>query len=134
MSFMKQVKLTFKKWLDFAAEDLKVAHWTLKSEIYNQTCFHSQQVAEKALKAFLSKSGTIPKTHILTDLINLCAKKDSSFESFRKSCLILGRFYVPTRYPDAIPGSLPEGLPNREDASEALQIAEEILNFVKKEP
>ena len=26
------------------------------------------------------------------------------------------RFYIPTRYPDEIPGSLPEGLPNKKDA------------------
>ena len=58
--------------------------------------------------------------------------KPTSFELFYKECLILDRFYIPTRYPDAIPGSLSEGLPNKEDASEALQVAEEVLNFIKR--
>ena len=129
---MKQIKPTFEKWLDFAAEDLKVARWSLKSKIYNQACFHAQQIAEKSLKAFLSKFGVVPKTHTLTDIVNLCIKRDSSFELLHKGCLILDRFYIPTRYPDAIPGGLPGGLPNEEDASESLQTAEEILNFVKQ--
>lgn len=34
--------------------------------------------------------------------------------------LLLDRFYIPTRYPDALPGSLESGLPNQSDANESL--------------
>jgi HEPN domain-containing protein len=35
----------------------------------------------------------------------------------------LDSYYIPTRYPDAIVGSLEDGLPDEEDAREALEIA-----------
>ncbi len=44
--------------------------------------------------------------------------------------LFLDRFYIPTRYPDALPGSLPEGMPNNQDAAGALATARRILDLV----
>jgi hypothetical protein len=32
-------------------------------------------------------------------------------------------YYIPTRYPDALPGSLPEGLPGKGDAEGAISVA-----------
>jgi HEPN domain-containing protein len=43
---------------------------------------------------------------------------------------LLDRFSIPTRYPDALPGSLPEGLPDQSDAVEALAVAREVLQTV----
>jgi len=43
----------------------------------------------------------------------------------------LDDFYIPTRYPDAIPGAMPEGLPNAEDAREALEVAEETFKYAE---
>jgi len=39
----------------------------------------------------------------------------------------LDRFYIPTRYPDALPGMLAEGLPGQQDAQEALDLARRTL-------
>jgi len=39
----------------------------------------------------------------------------------------LDRFYIPTRYPDALPGSLAEGMPNEADALEALVLVRQIM-------
>lgn len=43
----------------------------------------------------------------------------------------LSQFYAPTRYPDAIIGMTPTGLPNKNLALEALDNAKEILQFCK---
>jgi HEPN domain-containing protein len=43
---------------------------------------------------------------------------------------LLDRFYIPTRYPDALPGIPPEGLPGRLDAQDALQSASQVLEIV----
>jgi HEPN domain-containing protein len=43
----------------------------------------------------------------------------------------LDRFYIPTRYPDALPGTLPEGFPGRRDAQEALDVAKQTLERVE---
>ena len=46
---------------------------------------------------------------------------------------LLDAFYIPTRYPDGIPGSLPEGLPDEKDAESSLSTAEKIFNVMKEE-
>jgi HEPN domain-containing protein len=59
-------------WLAFAQDDLKMAEIALREGIYNQTCFHCQQAAEKFLKGFiLNKNLDVPKTHFLNELLNL---------------------------------------------------------------
>lgn len=116
------------RWLQFAREDLQVAELAFAASIYNQTCFHSQQCAEKAIKGLLLLQGkTPPRTHLLGDLLALLAP-----DPFTSSLDIqlLDRFYIPTRYPDALPGSLAEGLPTHEDAVEALATARKVLETV----
>jgi HEPN domain-containing protein len=39
----------------------------------------------------------------------------------------LDDYYIPTRYPDALPGVLPEGLPERTDAEDAVRLARDLL-------
>lgn len=102
------MKEEIKGWLSFAAEDLKMAELTFKEGIYNQVCFHAEQCAEKNLKAMiLSKGQMPPHTHKTVDLLSLFPK--NFLRSIREEILLLDRFYIPTRYPDALPGSLPEG-------------------------
>ncbi|MEW6751883.1 MAG: HEPN domain-containing protein [Candidatus Latescibacterota bacterium] len=109
------------RWLGFAREDLRMAELALQEDIYNQVCFHCQQCAEKAIKALLLLQGrTPPRTHKLADLLALLAP--NPFEASLE-VLLLDRFYIPTRHPDALPGVLPEGLPIREDALESLAAA-----------
>ncbi|MBI5299292.1 MAG: HEPN domain-containing protein [Deltaproteobacteria bacterium] len=108
-------------WFELSREDWRTAEWTLQEKIFNQTCFHSQQGVEKILKGVLFEKGRdIPKTHHLSELLTLCEKHFPALGNFREECLLLDRYYIPTRYPDALPGSLPEGLPSMEDAKKAL--------------
>jgi len=44
----------------------------------------------------------------------------------------LRQIYMPTRYPDAHPGILPDGLPNKTQALEALETARKIFDLVKQ--
>ena len=117
------------RWLEFEHEDLKMAKLAFEEEIYNQVCFHSQQAVEKALKYLIQKNGKVPpKTHKLIDLIqNLNNKK---FSELKEKMMLLDRFYIPTRYPDTLPVNLPEGSPNKKDATEALEIAQCFLNKI----
>lgn len=123
----------YEGFLIFAEEDLKSARVLLKEGIFNQVCFHSQQVVEKSLKSFIkSKKRISPKTHSLLELLNICSQYDKKFKTLLNICKFLDKFYVPTRYPDAIVGSLDEELPNKRDAEKALKSAEIVYNFVKK--
>jgi len=121
------------RWFEFAKQDLKMAELGFKEGIYNQTCFHCQQAAEKFLKGYLLvKNHEIPKIHFLDELINLCIPIDKDFENLRENCSKLDDYYIPTRYPDALPGMLPEGLPAKKDALEAIAYAKEVMQFVEK--
>jgi HEPN domain-containing protein len=121
---------TAKLWLGFAREDLRMAELALKEGIFNQACFHAQQCVEKGLKALIEFRGRVaPRTHSIADLLAALAERDRRFVPGRE-LLRLDRFYIPTRYPDAWPGSLPEGLPRQADAEHALSIARQSLKAV----
>ena len=119
------------RWLVFAREDLRVAELALAENLYNQVCFHCQQCAEKALKGLLAHRGqTPPRTHRLGDLLALLEPNPLALIALEVQ--LLDRFYIPTRYPDALPGSLPEGLPGFEDAQEALAVARQVMDTVAR--
>jgi len=125
------MKEEVQNWVDYAYEDLRMAELALREKIYNQVCFHSQQCVEKLLKGFIEFKGQIhPRTNKLADLLSSMPEKP--FKDLRDSILLLDRFYIPTRYPDALPGSLREGLPTENDAGEALGTAKAIFERAKK--
>ena len=70
------------EWIKKAEGDLAIAGRELrvrKSPVYDAVCFHSQQCAEKYLKAILQENEReIPKIHNLIELLKLCAEIDSS--------------------------------------------------------
>ncbi len=118
------------EWLKFAGEDLAAAEVLLHAEIFNLVLFHSQQCVEKSLKALiLSEGKNPPKTHQLSSLVLMVS--GLNVEPFRKGYEVLDQIYMPSRYPDALPGTLPDGLPHRNQAMEALQTAREIFNFIQ---
>ena len=120
-----------KRWLDFAHQDLRMAELAMTEALYSQVCFHAQQCAEKAIKGLLAHQGqTPPRTHRLGDLLGLL--DPNPFAEQRLEVQLLDRFYIPTRYPDALPGSLPEGLPNAQDAKEALTTAKQIIDQIEQ--
>jgi HEPN domain-containing protein len=119
------------RWLYFARDDLEAAKALLQGALYNQACFHAQQCAEKALKALIAeRDKSPPRTHAITDLLGVVPP--DVFESLQEQLTSLDVYYIPTRYPDALPGSLPDGLPGREDAVEAVRLAEGVLQKVER--
>lgn len=114
-------------WLYFAESDLKTARVMLGEGVYHMTCFHAQQTVEKCLKAILRHyQKIIPKTHSLAKLaheVTLLGVKDFVDDDIP----FVDQFYSPTRYPDTLPGSLPEGLPTKDDAEKALRTSETVF-------
>jgi HEPN domain-containing protein len=120
-----------KRWLTFAREDLRVAELALAEGLYNQVCFHAQQCAEKAIKASLTgQEHTVPRTHRMADLLALLPP--GVIGELADSLRLLDRFYILTRYPDAFPGALHEGLPDQRDAQEALDLARRALSCIEE--
>jgi HEPN domain-containing protein len=101
----------------------------------NIVCFHSQQAVEKSLKAlYLHYFATVPKTHNIEVVFTKLKKKIPEISKFEEKIRYLNKFYVPTRYPDALPGSLPEGLPKPDEAKIAVEFAKEILSSILELP
>ena len=93
-------------WLIKARQDLDAAAWLLASptELYGVVGFHSQQSAEKALKAYLTwQEYPFEKTHSLVALVGMCLKFSSDFDKLRYAATMLSPFAVTTRYPGELP-------------------------------
>jgi HEPN domain-containing protein len=91
------------EWIEKAEGDLLTAqreYRARKRPNYDAACFHSQQAAEKYLKAWLQESGKgIPRIHNLVDLISLCIETDPSFSIIEPELRGLDGYAVSTRYP-----------------------------------
>jgi HEPN domain-containing protein len=115
------------EWVSYAEEDLIMAKSALRRRskpLTISSCFHSQQCAEKYLKAMLvAKDVEFPKTHDLLILDMLCANS-GIISGFTKEDLgRLSGYAVRTRYPGNQPAP--------EEAQEALEIAITIRKFAR---
>lgn len=81
---------------DFAlAKKVETIH-----QFHDAVCFHSQQCAEKYLKAMLVEANVpVPKTHDLDRLLALVAPTNASLGVHRRGLLFLTSFAVDARYP-----------------------------------
>lgn len=115
------------EWVDKAEGDFLTAGRELRarnSPNYDAVCFHSQQTAEKYLKAFLQEtSQPIPRTHVLADLLALCMQIDAGFQLIRAELNILESYAVQFRYP----GTSAE----KAEAKSAYHTAKIVLDFIR---
>lgn len=117
------------RWLEKARRDLDTAWLNHKHGGYTDvTCYFCHQTVEKALKAFLIyHSIRFKKVHVLPNLLQACISQNKTFSRFQKHCQILNDYYIEAKYPLEFPIDYP-----KKEAEEALKLAEEILEFVKK--
>lgn len=122
-----------RRWLDQAREDLRWAEHLAREGGYHIACFLAQQVAEKALKGFLySRSVDLVMTHSVDDLVRMAAEHDEAFRTVPKAWASLDAYYVPTRYPNALAGSIPARVYTREVAAGAVSLAGQVVEFIAK--
>jgi len=91
------------EWLTKAEGDFYTAGRELKIRKmpnYDAVCFHSQQMVEKMLKAYLQEfDQPIPKTNVLLDLLALCIKINPTFQMIRVDLNTLEGYAIQFRYP-----------------------------------
>ena len=122
-----------KRWLEQASEDLKWTKDLAERGGYHIACFLAQQVGEKALKAFLYSQGEkIVIGHSVERLSHQAAKYDHEFENMISVWSILDGFYIPTRYPNGVPDSIPARVYTKYAAIQAAEMADEIVEFVRR--
>jgi HEPN domain-containing protein len=119
-----------RRWLEQAVEDLKWARDLAERGGYHIACFLAQQVGEKAIKAFLYAQGEeIVLGHSIERLCHSASRFDAEFLNKVKRWSILDGYYVPTRYPNSLPDSIPAKVYTQEAARDAVRLADEIVEF-----
>ena len=121
-----------RRWLLQAERDLDDAEFCLSGKRYNLACFLAQQASEKALKAFLyAKGEEIVFGHSVAELLKRAIEYDESFKDC-KSASVLDKYYIPTRYPNGLPGGVPYEAFDEADAKRAIELAKSVIEIVKK--
>ena len=129
---MKDPATEATRWLKQAQYDLEAAKYNAEGQFYATACFSAQQSAEKALKAFLLRQGERFVTgHSVTELCERCGKHQEAFASMTSRVGKLDRFYIPTRYPNGLPGGVPAEVYDEQDATGAIALATEVLELVE---
>lgn len=120
----------YKAWLYYADQDWLFAQSGMRDGFYAHVCYLMQQSVEKTMKAYLVYQNVVfPKTHGLLTIYRLMKVDwlDAQLAPLKK----LSEFYIPVRYPDAVVGTLPDGLPDKEDAENALKWAGDVVRIVR---
>ena len=118
-----------RRWLEQAREDLKWARRLREEGGYYLACFLAQQVAEKALKALLYANGeSLVLGHSVEELGGNVTNYAPHLKDQVRSWAVLDGYYIPTRYPNGLPASIPARVYSEAAAEEAVRLAEEVVN------
>jgi len=117
------------EWLESGESDLRLARLASRDSGVRpeQSCFHAQQAAEKALKAVLRfRRIDFPLTHDIEELLRLVEEGGPSMPDVVRQAGFLTPYAVEARYPGhwaVISGT---------EVAEALSAAEQVVEWAKQ--
>ena len=103
------------------------------NSLWSDVCFESGQTSKPALKAYLYGTGRRSiYIRSIGELPSECGKEDEDFNGLRGRGANLDKYYLSSRYPDALP---PPAIPfesfTADKARQALGVATEIVEMVR---
>ena len=112
-------------WIRKADSDLENATLCLSSNSSLDTaCFHTQQAAEKYLKAYLMAYGLpAPLIHNIEKLVDLCEQHNPAFQSIKALGQVLTPYAVQLRYDE-------DFWPSAQETLNAVQTAQALRAFI----
>jgi HEPN domain-containing protein len=120
-----------RRWLEQSKHDARAAEINIREWYFEIACFLSQQAAEKALKAFLYLKGERPVVgHSAYLLCKRCEAYGQEFGDILDVCKELDRYYIPTRYPNGLPGGIPHDVFTSQDAQAALAQLQQAMELI----
>lgn len=123
------------RWLTQAKDEFEDADELRKRGRFYLALFHFQQATEKALKAYLYpkvKSIEVFHTHSVDELLSMAVRIDSDFRRVA-SAKKLDRYYIPTRYPNGLPGGVPSRyFDDPEETEEAMKSAKSVIDLIER--
>lgn len=131
----RESKEEARRWFTQANDEFRDADDLRIRGRFYLALFHFQQATEKALKAYLFSvlpSEEIFFTHSIYELMEMAKQKNRDFES-AKEVTKLDQYYIPTRYPNGLPGGVPSQFYNDpKEAEEAMRLAKAVIDLVDK--
>ncbi|KHG65906.1 DNA-binding protein [Thermus sp. 2.9] len=125
-------KAEARRWLLQTQDDWEAGKALLQARKFAQAAFLAQQAGEKALKGLWLFLGLDPWSDSLARLLrDLPGEEAPAFQHLLPQALSLDKLYIPTRYPDALPGLTPKEAYTEEEAEKALEDAKAILEAVE---
>jgi HEPN domain-containing protein len=121
------------RWLAQSGEELRDAEKLAADARFYLALFLCQQSAEMALKAFLYFHEEEDLfTHSVAALLKMASSIDEGFKAL-KAAKRLDDYYVPTRYPNGLPGEIPARYyDDPEEARKALEWTRSIVRLVRE--
>lgn len=123
------------RWFTQAKDEFQDADDLRKRGRYYLALFHFQQASEKALKGYLylkAKSVEVFYTHSIDDLLRMALEIDSDFQQV-VTAKKLDQYYIPTRYPNGLPGGIPSRYyDDPKEAEEAMNLAKKVIEIVER--
>lgn len=118
-------------WIRTAESDLDAARLLTEADRHHLAAFHSQQAAEKALKAILADRGLSLRTHAVTELLERLRDNGvGTPEGLANGARRLDLHYVQSRYPNGLGGD-PTTYYDAEIAGEAIDLARRFVRFAR---
>jgi HEPN domain-containing protein len=121
-----------RRWIDQAVHDLDTADLLVEHRRYPVACFLAQQAAEKSLKGLLYHDGAdVVLGHSVAALCQEVAAHHPDLASRCATWAALDQHYIPSRYPDALPGGTPADVYTRDQAESATATARDAVAHVR---
>jgi HEPN domain-containing protein len=123
------------RWLTHAKDEFQDADDLRKRGRFYLALFHFQQATEKGLKAYLYlkvKSIEVFYTHSIDDLLEMAFDISSDFKKVTQAKK-LDKYYIPTRYPNGLPGGVPSRyFDDPKEAEEAMELAKSVIELAER--
>jgi HEPN domain-containing protein len=130
---MKEANKEARRWFLQAEDDFRFVEWVKNQSIFfDKGCFIAQQSGEKALKACLYAHGARHVFgHSLFEMAQRLSQVADEFQSIMDEARRLDRFYIPTRYPNGLPGGSPFQIYRAEDLGGAYADVQKIIDICR---
>ena len=129
---MKRAKAEAARWQAQAESDLGFAELGLREGFFAQACFVCQQASEKALKALHYLGGArVVLGHSLVELLDPLVTEYAGLADLREGAQQLDQYYIPTRYPNGLPGGVPAQVFTRRQTEEAVSLTRRFLALAR---
>ncbi|MCG3109187.1 hypothetical protein L3N51_01477 [Metallosphaera sp. J1] len=115
-------------WLRQAERNLRSAEVNYQNGLYEETCYESQQTAEKAVKALLNHLHREEKGSAITLLLQQVTVEILGVMECAQE---LDKHYIPSRYPDAYAEGAPLDFYNRANGERCMECARMVLDWVR---